>query len=97
MRFLVINGDDKEKKAMKRIWKYLILGLILIPPINGASSVSDIGKADELFDKGAFQEALKEYELALKEADKPDGQCLHSCWITACSARLQPRPNPRRL
>ena len=58
---------------MKRIWKYLILGLLLIPPtINGASSVSDTGKADELFDKGAFQEALKEYELVFKEAADPE-------------------------
>lgn len=57
---------------MKKIWKYLILGLLLIPPANGASLASDIEKADELFDKGAFQEALKEYELVFKEADKSE-------------------------
>ena len=57
---------------MKRIWKYLILVLLLIPPVNGANLAPDIGKADELFDKGAFQEALKEYELVFKEAGKPE-------------------------
>ena len=53
---------------MKRMWKCVIPGLFLALFLNGISLASDIKKADELFDKGAFQEALKEYELVFEEA-----------------------------
>ncbi len=54
---------------MKVIWEGIILGLFLILSLNRVGLASDIKKADELFDKGTFQEALKEYELVFKEAD----------------------------
>ncbi len=52
---------------MKRIWKCIIQGLILVLFLNGISITSDIKKADELFDKNTFQEALREYESVFKE------------------------------
>jgi len=57
----------KAEAAMKRICKCVILGLFLGLLLNRISLASDIKKADELFDKGTFQEALKEYELVFKE------------------------------
>ncbi len=53
---------------MKGIWECIILGLFLALSFNRISLASDIKKADELFDKGTFQEALKEYVLIFKEA-----------------------------
>ncbi|MCM8800467.1 MAG: hypothetical protein NC912_00410 [Candidatus Omnitrophica bacterium] len=54
---------------MRKICKYVMLGLFLGLLLKEISLASDIKKADELFDKGIFQEALKEYELVFnKEA-----------------------------
>ena len=64
---------------MKRIWKGVITGLFLSLFLNAISLASDIKKADELFDKGTFQEALKEYEEVFKETADPELRCrLHS-------------------
>jgi len=52
---------------MKRIWKGIVLGLFLVLSLNGISTASDIKKADELFNKSNFQEALKEYDSVFKE------------------------------
>jgi len=52
---------------MKRIWKCFVLGIFLIFFLIGISTASDIKKADELFNKNNFQEALKEYDSVFKE------------------------------
>ncbi|MFC1712512.1 alpha-2-macroglobulin, partial [Candidatus Poribacteria bacterium] len=57
---------------MKGMWECIILGLFLILSLSRVSLASDIKKANELFDKGTFQEALKEYELVFKETTDPE-------------------------
>jgi uncharacterized protein YfaS (alpha-2-macroglobulin family) len=57
---------------MKRIWKIMVLGIFLILILNGISRASDIKKADELFNKGNFQEALEEYDSVFKETTKTE-------------------------
>ena len=52
---------------MRRIWKCAFLVLLLSFFLNGRCLASDIRKADELFGKDTFQEALKEYESVFKE------------------------------
>lgn len=53
---------------MKKIRiRIVLLGLFLVILVNGVSLASDIKKADALFDKGRFQEALKEYDRVFKE------------------------------
>ena len=52
---------------MKKIWKCVVPGLFLTILLKGICLASDIKKADELFVKGTFQEALNEYELVFKE------------------------------
>ena len=49
------------------IWKCIILGMFLMLCVHAISAASDLRKADELFDKGTFQEALKVYESVYKE------------------------------
>ncbi|MFH0732635.1 MAG: alpha-2-macroglobulin family protein [Candidatus Omnitrophota bacterium] len=51
---------------MKKICKYSAFGLLLLF-FSGTCLASDIKKADELFSKGTYQEALKEYESVFKE------------------------------
>ncbi|MFC1646024.1 alpha-2-macroglobulin [Candidatus Omnitrophota bacterium] len=58
--------------SLKNIWKFVISVLFLVFFFNGISSASDIKKADDLFEKGTFQEALKEYEEVFKEATDPE-------------------------
>ncbi|MFC1703307.1 MG2 domain-containing protein [Candidatus Omnitrophota bacterium] len=57
---------------MKKIWKSVVPGLFLTVLLSGICFASDIKKADELFIKGTFQEALKEYEEVFKEATDPE-------------------------
>ncbi|MBN2120638.1 MAG: hypothetical protein JW734_06255 [Candidatus Omnitrophica bacterium] len=57
---------------MEKIWKCIVPALFLTLFLNGISLASGIKKADELFDKGTFQEALKEYEEVFKEATDPE-------------------------
>ena len=53
---------------MKKLWKCSFLGLFLLVLLNGVGfTAGNIKEADKLFDKGTFQEALKEYELIFKE------------------------------
>lgn len=49
-----------------------ILGLTILFFLRGACAAADIKKADELFEKGTFQEALKEYDGVYKETDKEE-------------------------
>ncbi len=69
---------------MKKIWKCIIPGLFLALFLSGISLASDIGKADELFDKGTFQEALKEYELVFKETT--DTEMRWKAFFRACES-----------
>ena len=57
---------------MNGIWECAIIVLLLALFFNEICLASDIGAADKLFDKGTFQEALKEYELVFKEATDPE-------------------------
>jgi uncharacterized protein YfaS (alpha-2-macroglobulin family) len=46
---------------------YSVLGLFLILFVNADKPVSDINRADKLFEKGTYEEALKEYEGVFNE------------------------------
>ncbi|MFC1752728.1 alpha-2-macroglobulin [Thermoproteota archaeon] len=57
---------------MKTIYKSFALGLALLFLSGSLCFAADIKKADDLFEKGTFQEALKEYEALSKEARDPE-------------------------
>lgn len=57
---------------MKKILNGFIGGLFFVGIFSSAVFSAEIKKADELFEKGTFQEALKEYELVSKETGDTD-------------------------
>ncbi len=57
---------------MNGICECAIVVLLLVLFFDGICLASDIGTADKLFDKGTFQEALKEYEMVFQEATDPE-------------------------
>jgi len=69
---------------MKRIWRFILPGLFLIFFLNGISSASDIKEADDLFNKGTFQEAFKEYELVFKETK--DSEVRWKAFFRSCES-----------
>jgi len=52
---------------MRKVSRYIGILLFLILLVNGTKVVYDIKKADELFEKGVFQEALKEYNTVFEK------------------------------
>lgn len=60
---------------MRIFWNGFVSGLFLALCFNGVAFASDLKKADELFEKGTFQEALKEYESVMKETADPKIHC----------------------
>jgi uncharacterized protein YfaS (alpha-2-macroglobulin family) len=52
---------------MRKKSRYVFLGFLMFFLISKFVLAADVKKADSLFDKGTFQEALKEYEIVYKE------------------------------
>ncbi|MDP2923336.1 MAG: alpha-2-macroglobulin family protein [Candidatus Omnitrophota bacterium] len=57
---------------MKIVYKLMFLFSFCLLFFNGITFVSDIEKADQLFEKGTFQEALKVYDSLFKDATDPE-------------------------
>ncbi|HEX9916424.1 MAG TPA: MG2 domain-containing protein, partial [candidate division Zixibacteria bacterium] len=66
------------------IWKSIILGLSLVFFLQGVGAASKLKEADELFDKGTFQEALKIYESVYKETS--DSQTCEKAFFRICES-----------
>ena len=67
---------------MKKIRLYVISGFILFCFMNGICFASDIKEADKLFDKGVFQEALKQYETVFKNSS--DSETRWKAYFRTC-------------
>lgn len=74
---------------MSRIAKPVISVLLLTVLLCGTSFGSSMKKADELYDRGTFQEALDEYNSVLKETKDPETRWRAFFRACACLARLR--------
>ena len=72
---------------MRTISKCVVLGLIVaffVVSVFEIGAASNMREADELFDKGTFQEALEVYESVLKEST--DGDTKWRAFFRSCES-----------
>lgn len=74
---------------MRTISKCVVLGLIVAFFVVEVGAASNMREADELFDKGTFQEALEVYESIFKESTDDDARW--RAFFRVCESLAQDR------